>query len=74
MLFSPLAQNFGLALAVSRRLLAHGRRTVIGGNMAGLATAADATHVIRGIVTPETLLAALHGPGVADVPAERRAP
>jgi len=70
-MFSPLAQNFGLALEVSRRLLEQGRRTVIGGNMAGLATASDATRVIRGIVTPETLLAALPGPGVADVPAER---
>lgn len=55
-LLSPLAQNFAIALQVSRRLIAAGRRTILGGNMAGLATEADATVVYRGHATPRSLL------------------
>ncbi len=33
-LMSPLAQNFDLAVEISRALMASGRRTVLGGNMA----------------------------------------
>jgi hypothetical protein len=69
LLFSPLAQNFGLALAVSRRLRGQGRRTAIGGNMAALATEDDATQVIRGIATPEVVADAL---GTAPLPATIR--
>lgn len=61
LLFSPLAQNFRLALEVSRALRRRGRRTALGGNMAALATQDDATRVIRGVVTPETLVATLVG-------------
>lgn len=61
LLFSPLAQNFGLALRVSRALRERGRRTALGGNMSALATERDATRVIRGVVTPETLVATLQG-------------
>ena len=61
LLFSPLAQNLQLALDVSRALLKRGRRTVIGGNMAGLAAKNDATRVIRGITTPETFVVAIQG-------------
>lgn len=52
---SPLAQNFDLALAVSRNLQAHGRRTVLGGNMAPLAEGGDASLVFRGQASPEQL-------------------
>jgi Radical SAM superfamily len=62
-LLSPLAQNFSLALEVSRILRRLDRRTVIGGSMGALATETDATRVIRGIATPETLVSALEGPG-----------
>jgi Radical SAM superfamily len=73
LLFSPLAQNFGLALEVSRALRQRGRRTAIGGNMAALATEDDATHVIRGIATPETFAAALGAPqALAELPTGRR--
>jgi hypothetical protein len=73
LLFSPLAQNFQLALDVSRALLKRGRRTVIGGNMAGLAAQDDATRVIRGITTPETFVMAIHGvTALAEYRAERR--
>lgn len=49
---SPLAQNFALAVEVSRRLRARGLRTVIGGNMADLASPRDFTHVYTGLVKP----------------------
>lgn len=72
-LLSPLAQNFGLACAVSRELRRRGRQTVIGGNMAALATEHDATRVVRGIVAPETLLAALDSPPAGtELRAQRR--
>jgi Radical SAM superfamily len=58
--FSPLAQNFDLTLALSRRLLREGRRTVLGGNMAPLAEAEDAALVHHGQLTPETLVGLLH--------------
>lgn len=49
---SPLAQNFSLAAGVSRRLRARGLRTVVGGNMADLASPEDFTHVYTGLVGP----------------------
>lgn len=73
LLLSPLAQNFGLAREVSLALRAEGRRTVIGGNMAMLATEDDASRVVRGIVTPETLITALEGPrALSELHFERR--
>jgi hypothetical protein len=73
LLFSPLAQNFGLVQAISRTLRAQGRRTVIGGNMAALATEQDADHIVRGIVSPETLLSAIAGPqALAELRVQRR--
>lgn len=47
-LMSPLAQNFSLALNVSRRLQAAGRRVVLGGNMAPLAPTDSCYTVFRG--------------------------
>ncbi|GII94604.1 B12-binding domain-containing radical SAM protein [Sinosporangium siamense] len=58
-LISPLAQNFDLALTVSRALKAAGRVTVLGGNMAGLATPGDTSRVVRGQVGVEQLRDAL---------------
>jgi hypothetical protein len=59
-LLSPLAQNFDLALEVSRRLLAANRLTILGGNMAGLAKAGeDVTTIHRGQATPSSLKACL---------------
>jgi hypothetical protein len=58
-LMSPLAQNFDLAIEVSRALMAAGRRTVLGGNMAPLATAADASRVFAGQLGPQQLRALL---------------
>jgi pyruvate-formate lyase-activating enzyme len=52
---SPLAQNFDLALGVSRALQDRSRRTVLGGNMATLAEAGDAALVFRGQLSPEQL-------------------
>ncbi|MCS7476811.1 B12-binding domain-containing radical SAM protein [Umezawaea endophytica] len=47
-LMSPLAQNFDLAIEVSRGLKEAGRRTVLGGNMAPLAGPTDATRIFAG--------------------------
>ena len=47
---SPLAQNFSLAAAVSRHLIARGYRTVVGGNMSELASLKDFSTVHSGIV------------------------
>jgi hypothetical protein len=52
---SPLAQNFSLAVAVSRLVRQRGLRTVIGGNMAELASPEDFTHVYTGLVRPGIL-------------------
>ncbi|WP_428268523.1 B12-binding domain-containing radical SAM protein [Haliangium sp.] len=54
-LLSPLAPNFDLTMEVSRRLMAAERVTVLGGNMAALASVDDATHIHQGIITPEKL-------------------
>jgi Radical SAM superfamily len=62
-MLSPLAQNFDLALAVSRTLQQAGRRTVIGGNMAGLVPEGAASHVHQGILTRQSLDQILHGGG-----------
>jgi uncharacterized radical SAM superfamily protein len=62
-MLSPLAQNFDLALAVSRNLQQVGRRTVIGGNMAGLVPDGAACHVHQGILTRQSLELILHGGG-----------
>lgn len=53
-LMSPLAQNFALALEVSRRLGAAGRRVALGGNMAALAEPAPHLTVFRGQLTVAT--------------------
>jgi pyruvate-formate lyase-activating enzyme len=47
---SPLAQNFALAIEVSRRLMRSGFATVLGGNMADLASPEDFSHVYTGLV------------------------
>jgi hypothetical protein len=62
-MLSPLAQNFDLALAVSHALQQAGRRTVIGGNMAGLVPEGAASHVHQGILTRDSLALILHGGG-----------
>ncbi|HEX2051111.1 MAG TPA: radical SAM protein [Actinomycetota bacterium] len=71
---SPLAQNFELALAVSRRLRTSGRGTVLGGNMAPLATPADASLIHRGQLSPESVLDLLRheGDGLVAVPPRTR--
>jgi hypothetical protein len=58
-LLSPLAQNFDLAVAISRRLMTEQRVTILGGNMAPLAEAGDATVVHQGQGTPASLATAL---------------
>lgn len=50
--FSPLTQNFELAAAVSRILTAKGFRTIVGGNMASLASLHDFTWIYDGLVHP----------------------
>ncbi|MEV7006157.1 radical SAM protein [Streptosporangium sp. NPDC051022] len=65
-LLSPLAQNFDLALRVSRPLKQMGRITVIGGNMAPLATPGDVSRVVRGQVGIEQLRAVLRPETSAD--------
>lgn len=45
---SPLAQNFDLAIETARILQATGRRVILGGNMAPLASPADVHMVHRG--------------------------
>jgi len=61
LLFSPLAQNLDLAVAVSRQLMTCGRVTLLGGNMTPLVADGDATIVHHGHVTPQGLEAALAG-------------
>ena len=66
---SPLAQNFALAIAVSRRLRARGLRTVLGGNMADLGSPEDFTHVYTGLVKSGIYEEITRGaPGVAARP------
>ncbi|MEO7732750.1 MAG: radical SAM protein [Kofleriaceae bacterium] len=60
---SPLAQNFALAIEVSRRLMARGLRTVVGGNMADLASPEDFTHIYTGLVKPGLYEELTRGPG-----------
>jgi hypothetical protein len=60
-LLSPLAQNFRLAVGVSRRLMAEQRVVVLGGNMSTLADAGDATIIHHGQATPQSLRASLYG-------------
>lgn len=75
-MLSPLAQNFQLAKAVSQRLIAAGRRTVIGGNMAPLAETDCASAIYRGILDPDSLIRALSeldaGTGLLEMDAARR--
>lgn len=59
LLLSPLAQNFDLAIEVSRALMREQRITVLGGNMVTLATQDDATVIHHGQATPKSLEAAL---------------
>jgi Radical SAM superfamily len=70
-LFSPIAQNFDLALEVSRCVLAEGRRTAIGGNMASFAGPDDASYVHRGTAEPSTLRAIYDGQPPAIVASSR---
>jgi radical SAM superfamily enzyme YgiQ (UPF0313 family) len=58
-LLSPLAQNFDLALEVSRRLMIQGRITVLGGNMATIAPIGCATTIHRGQATPASIAVCL---------------
>jgi uncharacterized radical SAM superfamily protein len=60
-LLSPLAQNFDLAVGVSRRLIEHGRVTLLGGNMTALAGEGDASVIHNGQATPRSLEVALFG-------------
>jgi len=60
-LLSPLAQNFDLALTVSRRLMKEQRITILGGNMAPLAETRAATVVHHGQATPRSLASSLPG-------------
>jgi uncharacterized radical SAM superfamily protein len=59
-LLSPLAQNFDLALDVSRLLMAEGQFTLLGGNMATLAAPGSASAIHRGQATPASLSACLN--------------
>jgi uncharacterized radical SAM superfamily protein len=61
LLLSPLAQNFDLAVGVSRRLMAERRITLLGGNMSILAKEGDATVIHRGQATLRSLQATLLG-------------
>jgi hypothetical protein len=76
LLLSPLAQNLDLAVGVSRAMMAVGRFTVLGGNMAPLIGADDASRVHLGILTPQSLAALLRGgslePGAAAPARESR--
>jgi len=47
--FSPLAQNFSLAAEISRTLMHHHYRTVVGGNMSDLASLEDFSVIYTGI-------------------------
>jgi radical SAM superfamily enzyme YgiQ (UPF0313 family) len=53
LLFSPLAQNFQLAADVSSALRKLGYKTVVGGNMAALASSAQFDVVVDGIVNSD---------------------
>lgn len=69
LLMSPLAQNFDLALAVSRTLMGEGRQTVLGGNMATLARPGDASHIHRGQVSARMLAEIFQRlPGLTETP------
>lgn len=47
-LFSPLAQNFSIAMEVAALLEAHGRKVVLGGNMAPLAPEKSVSMIHKG--------------------------
>jgi hypothetical protein len=64
LLLSPLAQNFDLAVGVSRLLMGEGRTTLLGGNMSVLAKEEDATVIHHGQATPQSLRSALCGGSV----------
>jgi len=68
LLFSPLAQNFDLALTVSRVLMAGGRRTVIGGNMAPLIPPDGATLIHRGTLDQTAIEQLLRGEATVSFP------
>lgn len=71
-LLSPLAQNFDLAVGISRRLQLAKRITVLGGNMAGLAQPGDATLIHAGRLSPQELQRLLGGTPIDTVPLRRR--
>ena len=58
-MFSPLAQNFELAIGVSRNLIDNRRKTILGGNMSSLADDHDATVIHHGQATPQSLQSSL---------------
>lgn len=65
-LMSPLAQNFALALEVSRSMQAAGRKCVLGGNMAPLVPPGTCHSVFRGQLdagAAQRLAAIAHGGG-----------
>ena len=61
--FSPLAQNFTLACEVSRTLIREGYKTVVGGNMAELATLGDYSTVYSGIARRDIYDRIMNGSG-----------
>jgi Radical SAM superfamily len=69
LIFSPLAQNLHFAASVSRQLMDHGFRTVVGGNMVELASLDDFGTIYSGLARAdyyELLLA--HPRGRISVP------
>ena len=59
-MFSPLAQNFDLTLAVCVGLMQSDRRTIIGGNMAALVKPSQCSMVYRGLLDPGRLRSFLY--------------
>jgi uncharacterized radical SAM superfamily protein len=73
--FSPLAQNFDLACAVSRAMISRGHRTAIGGNMAMLASTDSFTWIAPDKFRTGTYPALLASdPGIYTTQPKRRGP
>ena len=70
--FSPLAQNFSLAAAVSRHLISRGYRTVVGGNMSEFASLKDFSTTHSGIVRQGIYATLTSSPGETIVNNPRR--
>ncbi len=68
-LFSPLAQNFSLARSISQKLMREGYRTMIGGNMASLASTDDFSWVVVGNMNSDVYASlGLRAPGRVELP------